>query len=102
MTETQATVSATIEPHGHATSYEVWLIYSPCAPFSECPKALIKQRIGQGKLRSKTASGVVGKTIKMLSPGCDYAYWFVASNSAGRVESEQHVIATEGTTRPRE
>lgn len=97
VTETQATVNATIEPRGHGTVYEVLLTYSPCqGGAGECAQPPVRELVGHGKLPARKTSRTVSTKVRMLTPGCDYSYWLVASNSAGTVESEKRLFTASG------
>jgi hypothetical protein len=100
----RATFSATIEPRGSKTTYEVWIRYSPCqGGAGECPQPPLQKRIGHGKVSQHMSSRSVRAKLIMGTPGCTYEYWFVASNASGTVESErQSVTSTGGSPRPRE
>lgn len=102
--EHQATVSATIAPHGQNTTYEVWVSYSPCPRGEgECGKPRVQEKVATRKVSSKDASQHVERKIGMLTPGCYYDYWFVASNGYGKVESEPvGFLAQEGHRSPAE
>lgn len=87
--ENGANLFATIAPHGHATTYQVWLSYSPCkGGAGECAKPRKKEEIAKGKIARSASSKNVTTSVKNVTPGCTYAYWFVAKNSSGTVESE--------------
>jgi hypothetical protein len=96
-----ATVTATIEPRGSDTTYELMMRYSPCpAGAGECPQPPRVERDGHGKVAQKLATRTVRAKLVMLTKGCIYEYWIVASNASGTVESEHHSIATAGGSRP--
>jgi hypothetical protein len=103
VSERRAALAATIEPRGSATLYEVFVRYSPCGGGAgECPTPPRQERIGHGRVSPKLNARTVRAKLVMMTPGCTYAYWFVASNASGSVESEhQSVTALGGGHGPR-
>jgi hypothetical protein len=97
-----ATVSATIEPRGSDTRYELLVRYSPCpGGAGECAQPARQERDGHGKVSHALSSTEVRAKLVMLTKGCTYEYWIVASNASGTVESERQSITTpSGGTRP--
>jgi len=95
--ENGATLHATIAPHGHVTTYHVWLSYSPCqGGAGECPKPIKKEEIASGKIAAGRASKTVQVNVRNVTPNCTYGYWFVAGNSSGTVESEHQGFTAVG------
>jgi hypothetical protein len=103
VTGRRATLSATIEPRGAPTAYEVFVRYSPCpGGAGECAMPPRQERIGHGKISPTVNARTVRPKLVMLTAGCTYEYWFVASNSFGTVESErQSVTSVAGSRQPR-
>lgn len=91
ITEKSATLSATLEPGRSAAKYELWVEYQACGPHEECVSfrqaSLGTGHVSKNELVSVTAS---------FSGGCAYAYWFVATNSAGRTSSRHERFETPG------
>jgi hypothetical protein len=97
VTSRRATLTATIEPRAAATTYSVFVRYSPCPGGSgECPTPPQQERIGHGNVSPKLNARTVRAKLVMLTAGCTYEYWFVASNSFGTVESERESITAVG------
>jgi hypothetical protein len=91
----QASVMATIEARGSNTTYELLMRYSPCpAGAGECPQPPRQERFGHGKVSHRSGTRTVRANLKMLTKGCTYEYWFVASNASGTVESEHQSLTT--------
>lgn len=103
VSEHHATVSATIAANGHPTTYQVWVSYAPCqGGAGECPTPVQKEQIARGKLSAKMGTRDARSKVQMLTPSCTYAYWFVATNSSGTVESEhESFTATGGDSGPK-
>ena len=93
---TTAGLMASINPGEQLTSYEVWLSYAPCqGGAGECSKPVQKEVVASGTIPFKKERRVKAK-VKMLTPGCTYGYWFVASNGRGTVESEPEFFTARG------
>jgi hypothetical protein len=97
----RATFSATIEPRGSRTAYEVWIRFSPCpGGAGECAQPPRQKRIGHGKVPQQMSARTVRAKLIMGTPGCTYEYWFVASNASGTVESEHESVTSESGSHP--
>jgi hypothetical protein len=97
VSERRATLTATVEPRGSQTLYEVFVRYSPCPGGSgECPTAPRQERIARGKISPKLNARSVHAKLVMLTAGCTYEYWFVASNASGAAQSERHSLTAVG------
>ena len=90
ITSKRATLEATIDPNGLATTYEFWIDYSICQNVltgeDVCTAMAVEQR-GQGHIGAGSSSQSVTTTLTKLEPGYSYTYWVVASNSAGEEHS---------------
>jgi len=101
---THVELSASIDAGDQKTAYEVWISYAPCqGGAGECPKPIQKELIASGSISYKKTRTVIGK-VGMLTVGCTYGYWFVATNGRGTLESEHEyfVVGGAGTHEPKE
>lgn len=96
----RATLSSSINPGEQTTTYEVWISYAPCqGGAGECPKPIQKEEVASGSVPYKRTRSVRAK-VGMLTPGCTYGYWFVASNGRGTVQSQtEYFVAAGGEPR---
>lgn len=89
-TSKEATLEATINPGGFETSYEFWVENAVCQnpPLGAgiCEAISIESR-GEGRIAAGSSGQTVSTTLTHLSPGYEYTYWVVASNSAGKAQS---------------
>ena len=94
---THAKLGASINPGDQQTTYEVWISYAPCqGGAGECSKPVQEEELATATLPYKKTRNVK-TTVHMLTPGCTYGYWFVATNGRGTVESEhQNFVAAGG------
>lgn len=98
--EHSVTLEAVIAPEIPA-KYEAWISYAPCqGGAGECPKPVQTETVGHGTV---FGSRTVHQKVRMLTPGCTYVYWFVATNYEGKAESaHESFTAAGGTSGPKE
>lgn len=90
--ERSATLSATVEPVRSSAKWELWVEYQACGPYEECI-SYEQRRLKTGHVSKRE---LVSDTAK-LSPGCEYSFWFVLANSAGRTGTRHESFETPGT-----
>jgi len=97
VTETSAQLKARIDPNGAATHYSFWVKYDPCQHGAgECAKGPQTELVAEGKLPASGRRIAVREALGKLKHGCLYAYWVVAANSRGEMESSQQTVETTG------
>lgn len=85
--EYESTLSATIDPNGSQTTYEIWIRYERHLCEGKVPSCTkhTSEPIDSASLAAGDGAELVGYTGNTRD--CAYEYWFVASNSAGTVHS---------------
>ncbi|HVC07538.1 MAG TPA: hypothetical protein VND98_08155 [Solirubrobacterales bacterium] len=103
ITATDATLEAEINPGGLETEYEFWLMFANCQNPSTgtgvCDSISV-QRVDAGKISAGSSGEAVSTTLTHLQPGYSYAYWVVATNSAGEVVGEDRGFTTQSADPP--
>ncbi len=97
VTETSATLQASIDPEGSNTTYLVRLKWEPCQHGAgECARpSPLTRAIGRAQLPAGEESVTVSVEVPHLSHGCVYEYRFIA-RGAGRTESRERYFRTRG------
>jgi hypothetical protein len=97
ITERTAKLGALINPDGSRTTYQLWVEYAPCqGGAGECPNPPVIEKVGKGKIAPGDQGVAVSRNLKMLTPGCHYTYWFVATNSFGTAQSSREQVKSAG------
>ncbi|HUA12047.1 MAG TPA: hypothetical protein VMA83_08595 [Solirubrobacteraceae bacterium] len=98
MTETSATLEATVDPNGLETTYELRLLHAVCQnPLEESIGvclAISLQQVGQGRIEAGEAAQSISVVVPGLQPGYVYGFQVVVTNSDGESVGREQGFVT--------
>jgi hypothetical protein len=82
VTKNSATITASIDPDGATTKYELWLVWEPaCSPY--CEMANHERLIRHGTVRSNAGTKSVNAHTRLPLEEWRYTVYATATNEAG-------------------